>query len=53
MRVIPYFGFLLKENEKREKTFQLRKDCETFTIASESGVQKSIINRNLGSHSLT
>ena len=27
MRVIPYFGFLLKENEKREKTFQLRKDC--------------------------
>ena len=53
MRIIPYFGFLLKENEKREKIFQLRKDCETFTIVSESGVQKSIINWNLGSHSLT
>ena len=53
MRVIPYFGFLLKENEKREKIFQLRKDCETFTIVSESGVQKSIIDWNLGFHSLT
>ena len=53
MRIIPYFGFLLKENEKREKILQLRKDCETFTIVSESGVQKSIINWNLGSHSLT
>ena len=40
MRIIPYFGFLLKENEKREKTFQLRKDCETFTIVSESGVSE-------------